>query len=68
MQLAIYLKRTKISPGAFASAIGVRAPTVYRWLSGDRFPARHLARIAQVTRGSVTANDFVDMRRKGGRT
>lgn len=61
MQLLTYLKHQKISPAVFALAVGVSPTTVYRWLAGQRFPSRHLTQIKKVTRGHVTANDFVDI-------
>lgn len=59
MQLDVYLQRQKISPAVFAQAVGVSTTTVYRWLSGERFPARHLKAIEKITHGAVRANDFV---------
>lgn len=43
----------------FAAALGVDPVSVYRWEKGTRLPVRHFARIAEVTGGAVTANDFV---------
>jgi DNA-binding transcriptional regulator YdaS (Cro superfamily) len=60
MQLQTYLKHQSISPAVFAIAVGVSTTTVYRWISGKRFPARHLKHIAKVTRGAVTPNDWLE--------
>lgn len=58
MQLKQYLANNKKSPRQFAVEIGVKETTVYRWMSGDRFPRQHLQKIAKATKGKVTANDF----------
>ena len=64
MKLARYLKRKKLSPEDFAVLIEVHPTTVYRFIQGLSFPkSGNLKRIAQVTGGSVTANDFVDVQR-----
>jgi transcriptional regulator with XRE-family HTH domain len=59
MELSTYLSKTSTSREEFAAALGVSPVSVYRWEKGDRFPIRHLAEIAELTKGKVTANDFV---------
>jgi hypothetical protein len=64
MKLDRYLKRKKMTPEAFAVLIEVHPTTVYRFLQGLSFPkSGNLKRIAAVTEGSVTANDFVNVAR-----
>lgn len=62
MQLSTYLQREHLTREQFARLIGVSPVTVYRWLTGDRFPYRHLDQITKATGGKVTANDFVKLR------
>lgn len=59
MTLTEYFQLKQMSRQEFASAIGVDPVSVYRWENGSRLPVRHFARIAEVTDGLVTANDFV---------
>jgi transcriptional regulator with XRE-family HTH domain len=59
MNLTQYFQFKNISRQEFASAVGVDPVSVYRWENGTRLPVRHFARIAEVTEGMVTANDFV---------
>lgn len=59
MNLTQYFQFKNISRQEFASAVGVDPVSVYRWENGTRLPVRHFARIAEVTEGKVTANDFV---------
>lgn len=59
MTLTEYFQLNQISRQEFASAVGVDPVSVYRWENGTRLPVRHFARIAEVTNGAVTANDFV---------
>lgn len=64
MKLDRYLKRKKITPEAFAVLIEVHPTTVYRFLQGLSFPkSGNLKRITEVTAGSVTPNDFVNVTR-----
>lgn len=61
MKLATYLGRNEISRKQFAALIDVDAITVGRYLSGARRPSWEImARIAEATKGSVTADDFLD--------
>lgn len=59
MKLAKYLETNNMDRRAFAKAIGVDRVSVYRWETGKAFPIRHLNKIIAVTKGKVTANDFV---------
>ena len=64
MKLDRWLKRHKVSPEAFAKQIGVHETTVYRFIQGLSFPkSSNLRKIAEVTNGSVKANDFLNVER-----
>jgi len=57
--LKTYLDRTGVSRVQFAAQIGVTPEAVRKYLGGDRIPTREvMERIAEVTNGEVTANDF----------
>lgn len=59
MQLADYLAKQNISRSDFADAIGVKEPSVSRYITGKNIPERDVMRkIVSVTAGNVTANDF----------
>ena len=61
MLLKDHLRAASETPASFAPRIGVSVQTLYRYLSGDRFPTPwNLRRIREVTGGAVTADDFVD--------
>ena len=62
MKLAAYLKHHGLSDEEFASHLGggLSAEAVRKWRFGVRTPRPvHLVRIAEVTNGDVTANDFL---------
>jgi transcriptional regulator with XRE-family HTH domain len=60
MRLLDYLKETNTSCSAFAGRIGTSAVAVTRYLAGTRTPRRDvLQRIANVTKGAVTPDDFL---------
>jgi DNA-binding XRE family transcriptional regulator len=59
MTLTEYFQTQPMTRQEFAVSVGVDPVTVYRWENGKRLPVRHFARIAEVTEGKVTANDFV---------
>lgn len=60
MKLASWLEEKNINRRDFAGRIGVSEVAVTRYLNGDRIPRRaHMLRIAEVTSGEVTANDFM---------
>ena len=66
MRLDAYLEKTQIPVGEFAHAIGVHRTSVYRFMTGLSFPKRvTLMRIASVTGGRVTANDFIALSQEG---
>lgn len=59
MKLSSYLQDESLSPSDFARQIGVTPRAVQFYLSGDRRPRWNIiARIAVVTGGAVTANDW----------
>jgi len=61
MRLSDYLSREGISDAAFGEAIKVSRQAVHRYRTGIRMPDRHtMTRIASVTAGEVTANDFFE--------
>jgi transcriptional regulator with XRE-family HTH domain len=60
MKLAAYLQKNGISDEDFGQLIGVTRQAVHRYKTFERFPERSvLAEISKVTKGEVTANDFV---------
>jgi transcriptional regulator with XRE-family HTH domain len=63
MQLADYLKSRCLSDRDFAASIGVKRQTVHKYRRGERRPdCMRIAKIAEVTKGKVTARDFLDGR------
>ncbi len=61
MKLSTFLIQQQLSPADFARRLGVCRMTVHRYIRGDRFPRpRLLRKIAELTDGQVTANDFLD--------
>jgi 3,4-dihydroxy 2-butanone 4-phosphate synthase / GTP cyclohydrolase II len=64
MRLPDYLAERNITHEAFAETLGVHPTTVYRLCSGLSFPKRSTIRqILELTRGRVTANDFLGVER-----
>jgi DNA-binding transcriptional regulator YiaG len=60
MDLKSYLNQSELDAATFAGRIGVTKEAVRLWLAGDRTPRRLLMRrIAEETKGAVTANDFM---------
>ena len=59
MTLTEFFHTKQMTRQQFAAVLGVDPVSVYRWEKGSRLPVRHFARIAEVTDGKVTANDFV---------
>ena len=61
MKLAEYMSTHSLSPEAMATLIGeVTASGVKKWVYGERTPRPdQMRRIAEVTEGKVTPNDFV---------
>lgn len=61
MRLADFLQQSEMSDADFGRLIGVERQAIYRYRLGHRFPGREvLQKIADVTDGQVTANDFID--------
>jgi len=61
MQLKEYRLSKKLSTKDFSEKLGVNLSTLFRYETGARFPSREvLVRIKEVTKGKVTANDFVE--------
>ena len=61
MHLRAHLSETGETAASFAARVGVDVKTLYRYLSGERFPTpENLRRIRDATGGAVTADDFVD--------
>jgi DNA-binding transcriptional regulator YdaS (Cro superfamily) len=64
MKLAAYLKAADLDDAAFAalSKGAFSAEAVRKWRFGVRTPRpKQLSLIAKLTKGQVTANDFMDM-------
>ncbi|WP_406853517.1 helix-turn-helix domain-containing protein [Alsobacter sp. KACC 23698] len=60
MKLADYLAKHGLSHSDFAAKISVSQASVTRYVQGQRTPRpAHMRRIREVTRGAVTANDFI---------
>jgi 3,4-dihydroxy 2-butanone 4-phosphate synthase/GTP cyclohydrolase II len=60
MKLSEYLDLNNIKRGEFASRIGVSGGRVTQLCDGSGWPSRDVAeRIARITDGSVTADDFL---------
>lgn len=59
-KLATYLADHDLTQSAFAELIGSTQVSVSRWISGQRMPRpAMIALIKTVTRGAVTADDFM---------
>lgn len=60
MKLGTWLEEKGITREAFAARIETTAPSVTRYVNGERVPRpRIMKRITEVTLGQVTANDFI---------
>lgn len=58
--LGVYLSTNKIEPADFAKRAGVTREALRLWLSRQRTPRQKaMARIVEMTDGSVTPNDFL---------
>ena len=63
MKLETYLAKTNKSIETFAQEAGISAQAIYKYLRGERIPRKEfLTRLAKVTGGEVTANDFLEWR------
>lgn len=61
MKLRAYLREQGIKTEDFAKRLKVSKSAVAMWERGERMPRRDaLARIAKITDGEVTANDFAE--------
>ena len=59
MDIRGYLEANNISQSAFARMIGVKQPTVHKWVHGLSLPdVRHARVIVDVTKGKITMNDM----------
>jgi len=60
MTLREWREKKGLTMVELARMLGVDKSAVSRWESGERFPSRRsLKKIAEVTGGEVTANDFL---------
>jgi len=60
MTLYDWLKQEKISAKNFALRNNIPYSNVLKWIYSDRFPrSNYLNQINNITRGEVTANDFL---------
>jgi transcriptional regulator with XRE-family HTH domain len=60
MKLDQFISESGLSRADFAKAIGVSEVSVTRYIGGSRIPRPVvLAKISEVTKGSVTPNDFL---------
>lgn len=59
MKLETYLSKQGISETAFAATVGVKQPTINRYVRDQRFPdPEMIERIAKATGGRVTVGDW----------
>jgi DNA-binding transcriptional regulator YiaG len=59
MNIRSYLETNKISQSAFARTVGVKQPTVHKWVHGLSLPdVRHARVIVAETKGTVTLDDM----------
>ena len=66
MKLEAYLNKTRKSIEEFAQETGISAQAIYKYLRGERLPRKEfLNRLAVITGGEVTANDFLDLSLSG---
>ena len=64
MNLPAFRESRRLSAAEFGRRAGVAHSTVLRWEDGSTFPSRRaLARIAEITGGEVTPNDFMAARK-----
>lgn len=60
--MSTYLSQNKITVEDFAGVVGLSAPAIYKYLSGERTPrGQSVPKIAEATGGAVTANDFYNL-------
>jgi DNA-binding transcriptional regulator YiaG len=59
MDIRGYLETNSISQSEFARMIGVKQPTVHKWVHGLSLPdVRHARVIVEITKGKITLNDM----------
>ena len=59
-KLELYCKQHNWSPADLAKRLGVHRNSIHRYLRGDRRPSWEvLERLRTVTKGRITANDFI---------
>ncbi len=64
MTITEFLAQSETSDAALAEAIGVSRQSLHRYKTGERRPEWDvLERLAKVTNGNVTPNDFIDVPR-----
>ncbi|MFC4668166.1 helix-turn-helix transcriptional regulator [Seohaeicola nanhaiensis] len=60
LRLSAYLRSVELTQAAFAAMVGVKQPTVHRWLKGDARPSWRVAeKIAHATGGAVPVSAWV---------
>ena len=60
MKLSEFLALKEISQARFGEMVGVEQAAISRYVAGERMPRpEHLLRIREVTKGAVTADDFL---------
>jgi transcriptional regulator with XRE-family HTH domain len=65
MKLRDYMDKNSISDSSMAHFLGVSAAAVFNWKTGARMPRmQYLQKISEYTQGQVTANDFVEPKKK----
>ncbi len=66
MTIDEYIARKNLTQADFAQMVGVKQPTVHRWIYGKKFPEpRHARKIVEVTQGQVTFEDLYKHQPKG---
>lgn len=65
MKLKKYLQIAGISVMDFANKTAISVPSIYKYITGERFPRnKHIKIIHKHTKGEVTANDFYNIIKK----
>lgn len=64
MKLEEFIAQSELSVSAFAKLVGASDSAVQFWCVGKRIPRMaHMQKIAEVTDGKVTADDFFGIER-----
>lgn len=62
VKLQAYLDQSGVSKDELAEQLGVHPITIYKYVRGDRVPEPGvMVKIAEITKGQVTPNDFYDI-------